>query len=436
MSVTLVCLVIFGLIILLILSSQPVAFAMVVTGLAGILWFLEGRGLSASGLIMFSTANSFVLTAIPLFLFMGEVLLRIGVTERLYKGLSPILRRFPGGLLHSNIGACAVFAAISGSSAATAATIGVVAIPEMERRGYDTKMIVGSLAGGGTLGVLIPPSIIMIIYAWLAEESVGQLFMGGVIPGVMTTLIYMIYIAIRVSLQPRLAPKEEAGMSRKDLLQALFSMGPVVLLVLAVLGTIYLGIATPTEAAALGASCSLLLGLVYRKVGWQMLKESALSATKTTCMLIFLMVGARLITYVLANLAVPRQLAAWATAAELGPTAIVLSVCLLYLVLGCFIQGISMMVLTLPVLLPIINALGINSVWFGIILVMLSEAALESPPVGFNLYVLQGIAPNATFGDIVVGTFPFFLLDVLAVFIVVFAPTLALWLPSTMFTMS
>lgn len=363
---------------------------------------------------------------------MGEVLLRSGSAERLYWGISPLIARFPGGLLHTNIASCAIFAAISGSSIATAATVGTVAFPAQEKRHYDISMIAGSVAAGGTLGILIPPSIVVIIYASLVGESVGRLFMGGVIPGLMAALFFMSYIGIKSLLNPSIAPLEVTTSSWKDVIMGLFHIGPTVVLILLVLGTIYSGVATPTEAAALGASGSVVIGLVSKKLRWQSFKESALGAARTTSTLLFIMVGATLLNFVLANLAVPRQLLTFVISLQLSPMFVVAILCIIYLILGCFIDGVSVMILTLPIVYPLVTTLGFDSVWFGIVMVMLIELGMITPPFGINIFVIQGIARHVSYGSIVRGVLGFAIFLIIALILVIIFPELVLWLPSMM----
>jgi len=431
MSATFVIVILTSLLIVLLVVGQHISFALAAVGFVGLFFLLGGSAPLSSGLIMWHTVAHFVLVAVPLFILMGEILLRIGLAERLYAGLGPVLGRLPGGLLISNIGSCAIFAAISGSSLATAATIGTAAIPTMEERGYDRGMIVGSLAGGGTLGILIPPSIIMIIYGALAKESVGRLFMGGVIPGLISAGFFILYIIIRVRLQPHLVPREKTTFTTVELRRLFVDTLPVLALVFLVLGSIYLGVATPTEAAAWGATGAICLGLGYRKLTWRMVKEGALSTVQTTSMILLIMVGASLISYVLANLAVPRQLAVAVLSLGIGKLWVLTLLCLLYLVLGCFLDGASIMILTLPIIMPLTRSLGFDGVWFGVVLTILLEIALLTPPVGMNLYVLQKIS-KADFPQLVRATIPYWVMDLGVIALLTACPALVLWLPGKM----
>lgn len=431
MNAPLVLLILLTSFIVLLAVGQHVSFALATVGFIGLFWLLGGDAPLASGLIMWHTAAFFVLVAVPLFIFMGEILLRVGLAEKLYAGLNPILSRLPGGLLISNIGSCAIFAAISGSSLATAATIGGVAIPTMEKRGYDLSMVVGSLAGGGTLGILIPPSIIMIIYGALTKVSVGRLFMGGIIPGLISAGFFILYIIIRVKKQPYLAPRERPTFTMVEIHQLLVGTLPIIMLVVLVLGSIYAGVTTPTEAAALGAVGAICLGLSYRKLTWQNMKESALSTVQTTSMILLIIVGASLIAYVLANLAVPRKVALIVTSSGLSRLWVLSLVCLMYLCLGCFLDGASIMILTLPVVMPCMRSLGFDGVWFGVVLTILLEIALLTPPVGMNLYILQKIS-KANFPMLIRATIPYWLMNISVIVILIAFPNLVLWLPNKM----
>ena len=418
--------------LLLFLAGQPVMLALGTVGLLGILILLEPKFLGAVGPLWWNNINSYALTAVPLFIFMGEVLMRTGVAERLYNGFKPWFSRLPGGLLHTNIIASTIFSAISGSSLAAVATIGRIALPEMEKLGYPGRMVVGSVGGGTTLGILIPPSIIMILYGVLAEQSIGQLFIAGVIPGIMTALLYMISLGLRVFLRPHLAGQGVQTLPWKKSLISLAGILPSLALIVAVLGGIYLGVATPTEAAAMGCAGALFLGLIDRRLTFSIIKISLLGAVRITSMTVGIFLGAILISYVLGNLAIPRQLMLWIMGFDLAPGLILAGIFLVYLILGMFFDGLSMMILTLPVILPTIDAMGYSLIWFGVVLVILIEIGLETPPVGMNLFVLHAIAPHYPFSEIVKGVAPFFLMDILALILITLFPALALWLPSTM----
>jgi len=420
----------FGLVFLFLFSGVPVAASLGIIGLLTAALFLGH--VEALGYACWNICTQFILVAIPLFIFMGQILLHSGISDRLYSGASALLGKLPGSLLHANIASCAVFAAISGSSVATAATIGTVAIPELEKRGYQPKIVLGSLAAGGTLGILIPPSICMIIYGAMAEESVGQLFIAGVFPGIMLTLLFMGYILVRVVTQPGIAPTFE-GMPWKQRSLSILSIWPVAIIMFMVLGGIYLGIVTPTEAAALGSFTALVFALAYRKLNWQIMKGILRDTAKSTAYIMFLVVGAQLLTGTLSMLRVPDNAVLWVSSLAVSPMLVLMFIYLLYLFLGCFMDGISMMVVTLPVIVPIIRTLGFDPIWFGVALVILIEMALLTPPVGLNVYVIHGLRPDRPMSEVFRGVIPFFLMMFLGLAIVTVFPIIATWLPSTMY---
>jgi tripartite ATP-independent transporter DctM subunit len=428
-----------GLMLLTFLLGLYVAAALGVLSLGLLAVFSDRAMWGMFGLITWNTNTNFVLVAIPLFVMMGEILLRSGLTERLYQVISLWLNRLPGGLMHSNIAACALFAAVSGSSVATSATIGSVALPAFRERGYDERLVMGSLAAGGTLGILIPPSINMIVYGVLVEESVGRLYIAGILPGLMLTLLFMAVIVLGTRIMPHAAPREP-GAPWRERLVGLVALGPVFFLMFLVLGTIYLGVATPTEAAAFGVVGALLLALGSGRVSAQMLRAVILSSARTTAMIMLILTAAFILNFTLSILGVPHRLSEGVAAMGLGPTATLLILIGFYLLLGTFMDGFAMMVTTIPVILPILKAQHIDLVWFGIIIVILTEAALISPPEGLNLYVIHGLRArgrreeeNPTIMDVYVGVLPFFAAMIVAIGIVVAFPAIALWLPSTMF---
>ena len=389
------------------------------------------------GLIAWNTNTSFVIVAIPLFVLMGEVLLRSGLSERLYHVLSLWLRPLPGGLMHSNIAACATFAAVSGSSVATAATIGSVALPAFRARGYDERLVLGSLAAGGTLGILIPPSISFIVYGVLMEVSIGQLYMAGFVPGIMLSLLFMAIIFAAALIWPSVAPREPAA-SWRELLGSLVDMLPTVFLIFLVLGTIYLGVATPTEAAAFGVVGAFGLAGLARRINLPMLKMVCLSSARTTSMVMLILTGAFILNSVLAILGVPHAISRTVAESGLSPTTMMVLIIVFYLVLGTFMDGFAMMVTTIPVLLPILKSMNVDLVWFGVIATILTEAALISPPEGLNLYVIHGLRKSGleerkrTIMDVYIGVMPFFGMMIVAVAILMIFPQIALWLPNTM----
>jgi C4-dicarboxylate transporter DctM subunit len=398
--------------------------------LAGVLAFLVFHGkVEIAGNVFFDSTNNFTLTAVPLFVFLGEILLRCGASETIYRGTSKLFAWIPGGLLQTNIAACALFAAISGSSPATAATIGTVAIPALEKRGYNTRMTLGSLAAGGTLGILIPPSINMIVYGMVADTSIGRLFIGGVIPGIILSIIFMIYIAIRVMRNPRLAPRERY--SFKEALGGIPDLWPALFLATIVLGGVFAGVVTATEAAALGASGALLIAATLRELTWKNLRTALANSVMVTSMVMFIYVGAMIITSFFGVMGLPRAMSQVVLGSGIGKYWILAGIYLLYIILGCFLDGVSMIVLTVPTLLPILDALGFDRVWFGIVLVVLCEIGFITPPMGLNLYVIQGISQQS-FGEVVRGVVPYFWLMLLGLLLFTIFPFLATWLPSIM----
>jgi tripartite ATP-independent transporter DctM subunit len=391
-----------------------------------------------AGLIAWNTNTSFVLVAIPLFLLMGELLLRSGESDRLYRVLAHWLSPIPGGLLHSNIAACATFSAISGSSVATAATIGSVALPAFRNRGYNERLVLGSLAGGGALGNLIPPGIAFIVYGVLMEVSIGRLYIAGIIPGLIVALLFMLYIFVVALIRPHWAPREPA-VPFVTMLRDLLDMLPTLALIFLCLGTIYLGVATPTEAAAFGVSGAFVLALLGRKINGAMLRSVFLSSARSTAMVMLILTAAFLLNSAFAILGIPHAISKAVAAMQLTPATTVLGLVILYLVLGTFMDGFSMLVTTIPVVLPLLKAQNIDLVWFGVIAVMLTEAALISPPEGLNLYVIQGFRasgaadePKRSIWDVYVGVTPFFLVMCLGIALVMLFPALAVWLPNTM----
>ena len=403
-------------------SGVWVGLSLLGVALVGMELFTSRPVGDAMATTIWSASSSWTLTALPLFIWMGEILFRTRLSEDLFKGLSPWLGGLPGRLLHVNVAGCAIFAAISGSSAATVATVGKMSIPELRRRGYPEQMIIGTLAGAGTLGLLIPPSIILIVYGVTVNESIAGLFMAGVFPGIMLALLFMSYIFLRAVFTPQsMPPREPArGFARK--FRDSFSLMPVVLLILAVLGSIYAGIATATEAAVLGVAGALILSLLQGSLTRESFVESLMGATRTSCMIALILAGAKFLTLAMGFTGLPRDLAAWI--GSLGLT-------VFYILLGCFLDGISAVVLTMAVVEPMVRQAGIDMLWFGIFLVIVVEMAQITPPVGFNLFVLQGMTGHQI-PFIARAALPMFAIMVLAVVLVVAFPEIATWLPSQM----
>ncbi|GAA6732624.1 TRAP transporter large permease [Thermus brockianus] len=379
---------------------------------------------------LWTATSGWSLAALPLFVWMGEILYRSRLAQGLFQGLAPLLSRLPGGLLHVNVVASALFAAVIGSSAATTATVGRFTLPELLRRGYPKPLALGSLAGAGTLGFLIPPSVIMIVYGVMAEVSVARLFMAGVVPGVVLTLLFMLMVALLALRHRGSLPKEPSRPLRETLL-GLLKVAPVLLLILMVLGSIYLGVATPTEAAAIGVVGALLLATLGRELSPSLLWESLLGAVRTTSMIGLILAGAGVLTLAMGFTGIPRALAAWAVEAGITPLALILALSLVYIVLGWFLDGISIVVLTISVILPVVKAIGVDPLWFGVYLVIMVELAQITPPVGFNLFVLQSLTGEDLI-RIARYSLPFMGVLLLMVALLVAFPELATWLPRTM----
>jgi C4-dicarboxylate transporter, DctM subunit len=390
------------------------------------------------GQIAWNVNSSFVLVAVPLFVMMGEILIYSRLSERLYQVLSHWLAPLPGGLLHSNIAFCAVFGAISGSSAACAATVGAVALPSFQARRYNERLVIGTLAAGGTLDILIPPSISMIIYGVLAEESIGRLYLAGFIPGFLLAGIFMFIIAVAAKIWPSVAPREAAPSWRLRFL-GLLSLFPIIVLMFIVLGTIYLGVATPTEAAAFGVVASFILAALNRQVTRHMLQRVLVATVRTSSMIMLIVTSAFILSFALAILGVPARLTQWVSGMQLTPATFVLILVIFFMVLGTFMEALSMMVTTMPILVPVLKSMGVDLVWFGIIMVILLEAALVSPPEGLNLYIIQGIRKSVseeaglkvgTMMDLWIGVLPFMGGMAICIALLLLFPDIALWLPN------
>ena len=414
-----------------------VSVSMGLGGLALVTLFGDRPVWDIFGYVPWNTTTSFTLVALPLFVLMGEVLLRSGVTEGMYSTLAKWLNPLPGGLLHSNIAACAMFACISGSSAATAATIGGVSLPFLKRYGYSDRVAAGSLVAGGTLGILIPPSIVFIIYGVLVEESIGKLYLAGFVPGFLMAFAFMALIAIQAIRNPSIAPKVPASTWRERLV-GLGSLLPIMFLMALVLGTIYTGVATATEAAAFGVCGAFLIAVINRRISGTMLRETFLASAGTTAMILFILIGAFVLQFILAFLGLPALISNWVISMQLTQMQVVLMICVLYIVLGTFMEELSMVVTTIPIFLPMLKALGVDLVWFGVIVVMLVQIAIVSPPVGMNLFILHalrrqlaGPGKEPPISDVFIGVMPFFFVMILTLALVIMFPQIALWLPGS-----
>jgi C4-dicarboxylate transporter, DctM subunit len=382
-------------------------------------------------LTIWGSTSSWTLTALPLFLWMGEILFRSKLSADMFKGLAPWLDRLPGRLLHTNVIGCTIFAAVSGSSAATCATIGKITLPELKKRGYPDEIAIGTLAGAGTLGLLIPPSIIMIVYGVAANVSIAKLFIAGVVPGLLLALLFMGYIVVWALLNPGKVPPAGARTGFMQKLQASRHLIPVVSLIALVLGSIYSGVATATESAALGVVGSLLLARIEGSLDWGTFKAGLVAACRTYCMIGLILAGAAFLTLAMGFIGLPRHLAEFIGSLNLSPFMLILGLTAFFIVLGCFLDGISMVVLTMAVLLPTVQKAGFDLVWFGIFIVLVVEMAQITPPVGFNLFVLQSLT-GREMTWLARTAFPLFLLMLVAVLATYFFPQVVLWLPGLM----
>ena len=422
-----------SLITLLVLMALaiPVAASMGVLGLILGQLFAFLPVSRAAGEIAWTSSNEFLLVSLPLFILLGELLLRSGLAERMYGALSKWLGWLPGGLMHSNIAACALFAATSGSSVATAATVGTVALPQARRFGYNERLFLGTLAAGGTLGILIPPSINMIIYAVLTNTSVPKLYLAGIVPGIVLSLGFMVVVLVACWLHPAWGGQSRRS-SLGEAVASLVHLVPPLGVFLVVVGSIYAGIATATEAASLGVMMGLALAAWSRTLSWAMLRDCLLGTMKSTGMIMLIVVAAYFLNFVMSSIGLTTKLTDALQGLGLGKWGMLFAVIVFYVILGCFMETLSMMITTVPVIAPVMQALGFDMVWFGIVVIVLVETALITPPVGLNLFVVQNLRKSGSLNDVIVGTLPFvaalfLLLALLAVF-----PDLALWLPGVL----
>lgn len=404
--------------------------------LSGVAWiamelFSTRSAGDAMAVTIWGSASSWTLTALPLFVWMGEILFRTRLSQDMFKGLAPWMQALPGRLLHTNVVGCAIFAAVSGSSAATCATIGKMTLPELKKRGYPEDMVIGTLAGAGTLGLLIPPSIIMIVYGVSADVSIAKLFIAGILPGILLALLFSGYIAIWALRHPDKIPPADKKMSFPQKLNESRSLIPVTLLIISVLGSIYAGIATATEAAAVGVVGALVISAAQGSLSWHSFKEALLGATRLYCMMALILAGAAFLTLSMGYIGLPRHLAEWIGSLGLSKFQLIIMLAAFYIVLGCFLDGISMVVLTMGVIMPTVTAAGIDPIWFGIFIVLVVEMAQITPPVGFNLFVLQGMTGRDLL-YIARVTLPMFILMIAAVLLIYFVPGIVTWLPQHM----
>ena len=423
--------VMIGLMLALLAGGVWIGLALMAIGILGMLGFTPRAPGDGMAVAIWSHGSSWTLTALPLFLWMGEILFRTKLSEDMFKGLSPWLERLPGRLLHTNIIGCTLFAAVSGSSAATCATIGKIALPELERRGYPESMALVTLAGAGTLGLLIPPSIIMIVYGVAADVSISKLFIGGVLPGILLATLFMGWVVVWSLMNPGKIPAADLKTTFVEKLAASKNLIPVILLIGGVLGSIYSGIATATEAAAIGVIGSLIIAASQRTLNRKSFFGALMGATRLYCMIALILAGSAFLTLAMGYIGLPRHLAEWIGALGLSPAMLLVALAIFYILLGCFLDGISIVVLTMAVLMPTIQSAGIDPLWFGIFVVVVVEMAQVTPPVGFNLFVLQGLT-GRDMTVIARYALPYFLLMVVAVVLLYTFPGLVTWLPGHM----
>lgn len=422
---------ILALMIGLMLGGLWVHFAVGTSAIVYILMLRGVAGLKSLGLVSWGAADSYTLSAIPLFVLMAEILLGSGLSSRLYSAIAPLVRRLPGGVLNTNIFGCAIFAAVSGGSSSTAAAIGTVALPELGRLGYDKRMAAGSLAAGGTLGILIPPSITMIVYATFTETSIPKLFMAGIVPGLLLALLYIAYIMIRSIANPALTPSADDSRS-VSLSRSLSDLFPFLALIGLVMGSIYGGIATPTEAGAIGVICALVIAGSYRTLNAGILKTALHRTLVMSGNILFIVFVSLLFAYATALTGFGETLAETLRDAGLSRFEFLLAALLFYAILGCFMEGLGMIAITIPILYPTLAVYGIDPIWFGIFVVILVELGQLTPPLGVILFVVASSWSELKVEDVVAGTAPFFAIIVIFIFLLMAFPEIALWLPNQM----
>ena len=429
MDVLHVGLILIGMLFALLSAGLWVALALFAIGLVGLEFFSAAR----TGLTVATTAwagiASWSLAPLPLFIWMGEILFRSRLSEDMFAGLAPWLRKVPGRLLHVNILGCGIFAAVSGSSAATTATIGRMSIPELRKQRYPDRMVLGTLAGSGTLGFLIPPSIILIVYGVSSELSIARLFIAGILPGILLMALFMGYVMVWSLIHREAMPPPPAPVKLVKRIRSSGRLFPVILLIAAVIGSIYGGIATPTEAAAYGVVGALILSALSGSLDRKTFRDGLIGATRTASMIIFILAGASVLTVAMGFTGIPRGLAGWIARMSLSPHALLVALTLFFIILGCFLDGISIVVLTTSVILPMVRTAGIDLMWFGIYIVLVVGVSQITPPVGFNLFVIQGLTGKDLFAT-ARAALPFFFLLLAAIVIITIFPQIALWLPT------
>jgi C4-dicarboxylate transporter DctM subunit len=428
---TLVALALLTVMLVLLTAGVWVALSLLGVGLAGMVLFTSAPAGTVMATTVWGASGNWALTALPLFIWMAEILFRTRLSEDMFQGLAPWMTRLPGRLMHVNVVGCGIFAAVSGSTSATCATIAKIALPELLRRGYDERMAVGTLTASGTLGILIPPSIMMIVYGFIAEVSIARLFIAGVVPGIMMVILFMAYVIVWALLNPGKTPPSDIVMTLGQRLWASRRLIPVVALIALVVGTIYGGFATPTEAATIGALGSLALSFLYRSLTWSNFVASLVGATQTSCMIAFILAGASFMTIAMGYTGIPKAAAAFITSYQLSGYGLLAALTVLYVILGFALDGISMVVLTSSVVQPMIRQAGIDPVWFGIFIVLLVQVAELTPPVGFPMFIMQMMTGRSLL-YVSRAAFPFFVLLLVGTAIIIVFPDLVTYLPNRM----
>ena len=431
MDLVTICLVLGVGLFVLLAAGLWIALALMLLGITAIFLMVSVPPGAVMATTVWGAINSWDLAALPMFIWMGEILFRSRLSEDMFAGLAPWMRRLPGRLLHVNILGCAIFAAVSGSSAATTATIGRMSLPELKERGYDERMAIGTLAGSGTLGLLIPPSLILIVYGAATEQSIARLFIAGVLPGVMLAVLFMGYTAIWALFNSHRMPEPEERVPYLERIWQTRRLFPILALIVGVIGSIYAGLASPTEAAVVGVALALLLSFFSGTLNRNSFTDALRSAARTSCMIVLILSGAAVLTVAMGYTGIPRQLAEFIGGLQLSPYALLAALTLFFAVLGCFLDGISIVVLTTSVILPMVEAAHLDTIWFGIYLVVVVEMSQITPPVGFNLFVIQGLTGHNIL-KVAAMTLPYFILMIVAVALIVIFPEIALWLPRTM----
>ena len=431
MTIGLITIVLLCLLVLLLGFGTPIFACLGFLGLMGIVVLLDPGNLYQIAEIAADTGTNLFMVTLPLFVLMAEVVSFSGVGDDMYTAAQDWLSWLPGGLAISSIATCTGFAAISGSSPATAATVGIVSVPEMMKRGYSKRLAVGSVSVGGTLGILIPPSITFIIYGVITETSIGKLFVAGVIPGILLALILCFYIAALVTFRPELAPPV-AAVSWGKRLDSLKRIWAFVLLVVSIMGTIYMGIATPTESAAIGAALSIAISIFYRRLTWKALHGALLRTVGVTAMIMFIVIGGNTLAFLLSTLSIPQFITNAITGLQLSPWVVMIAINIVLLVAGCLLDPMGIMVILLPIIFPIVTALGFDPIWFGVVMTINIEIGMVTPPVGLNLFILKATLPDVGMDDIARGSLPFVILLLLGMMVIMVFPFLATWLPGRM----